>query len=120
MREWGAEAVTSLIKAGLAYKHDPPLSQNQVSAPSWKTAYYSYILFMLMSISSVSGIFMMVVESAVKDISLKPPIGVQFSCDLLTVKAVVYYLHHFHTLQTVQWDFSIIEEPTPMRIEIFR
>ncbi|XP_030626917.1 protein MON2 homolog isoform X1 [Chanos chanos] len=29
MREWGAEAVTSLIKAGLAYKHDPPLSQNQ-------------------------------------------------------------------------------------------
>lgn len=30
MREWGAEAVTSLIKAGLAYKHDPPLSQNQV------------------------------------------------------------------------------------------
>nr|XP_015208768.1 PREDICTED: protein MON2 homolog isoform X3 [Lepisosteus oculatus] len=29
MREWGAEAVTSLIKAGLAYRHDPPLSQNQ-------------------------------------------------------------------------------------------
>ncbi|XP_031420797.1 protein MON2 homolog isoform X1 [Clupea harengus] len=29
MREWGAEAVTSLIKAGLSYKHDPPLSQNQ-------------------------------------------------------------------------------------------
>ncbi|XP_049330400.1 protein MON2 homolog isoform X3 [Astyanax mexicanus] len=29
MREWGAEAVTSLIKAGLAYKHDPPLSENQ-------------------------------------------------------------------------------------------
>uniref|UniRef100_A0A3B3QB26 Protein MON2 homolog n=1 Tax=Paramormyrops kingsleyae TaxID=1676925 RepID=A0A3B3QB26_9TELE len=29
MREWGAEAVTSLIKAGLAYKHDPPLGQNQ-------------------------------------------------------------------------------------------
>lgn len=29
MREWGAEAVTSLIKAGLAYKHDPPLSDNQ-------------------------------------------------------------------------------------------
>uniref|UniRef100_A0A4W4GR03 Protein MON2 homolog n=1 Tax=Electrophorus electricus TaxID=8005 RepID=A0A4W4GR03_ELEEL len=29
MREWGAEAITSLIKAGLAYKHDPPLSQNQ-------------------------------------------------------------------------------------------
>ncbi|XP_028666343.1 protein MON2 homolog isoform X1 [Erpetoichthys calabaricus] len=29
MREWGAEAVTSLIKAGLVYKHDPPLSQNQ-------------------------------------------------------------------------------------------
>ncbi|KAG9335215.1 hypothetical protein JZ751_005570 [Albula glossodonta] len=29
MREWGAEAVTALIKAGLAYKHDPPLSQNQ-------------------------------------------------------------------------------------------
>ncbi|XP_035282271.1 protein MON2 homolog isoform X3 [Anguilla anguilla] len=29
MREWGAEALTSLIKAGLAYKHDPPLSQNQ-------------------------------------------------------------------------------------------
>uniref|UniRef100_A0A665UCG9 Protein MON2 homolog n=1 Tax=Echeneis naucrates TaxID=173247 RepID=A0A665UCG9_ECHNA len=29
MREWGAEALTALIKAGLAYKHDPPLSQNQ-------------------------------------------------------------------------------------------
>ncbi|XP_048464033.1 protein MON2 homolog isoform X3 [Rhincodon typus] len=29
MREWGAEAVTSLIKAGLSFKHDPPLSQNQ-------------------------------------------------------------------------------------------
>uniref|UniRef100_A0A8C7PR76 Protein MON2 homolog n=1 Tax=Oncorhynchus mykiss TaxID=8022 RepID=A0A8C7PR76_ONCMY len=29
MREWGAEAVTSLIKAGLAYKHNPPLAQNQ-------------------------------------------------------------------------------------------
>uniref|UniRef100_A0A8C7QZY6 Protein MON2 homolog n=1 Tax=Oncorhynchus mykiss TaxID=8022 RepID=A0A8C7QZY6_ONCMY len=25
MREWGAEAVTALIKAGLAYKHNPPL-----------------------------------------------------------------------------------------------
>lgn len=30
MREWGAEALTALIKAGLAYNHDPPLSQNQV------------------------------------------------------------------------------------------
>ena len=30
MREWGAEALTALIKAGLAYKHDPPLAQNQV------------------------------------------------------------------------------------------
>uniref|UniRef100_A0A4W5RRL0 Protein MON2 homolog n=1 Tax=Hucho hucho TaxID=62062 RepID=A0A4W5RRL0_9TELE len=30
MREWGAEAVTALIKAGLAYKHNPPLAQNQV------------------------------------------------------------------------------------------
>ncbi|XP_018610506.2 protein MON2 homolog isoform X2 [Scleropages formosus] len=29
MREWGAEAVTALIKAGLEYKHDPPLPQNQ-------------------------------------------------------------------------------------------
>uniref|UniRef100_A0A4W3HLZ4 Protein MON2 homolog n=1 Tax=Callorhinchus milii TaxID=7868 RepID=A0A4W3HLZ4_CALMI len=29
MREWGAEAVTALIKAGLSFKHDPPLSQNQ-------------------------------------------------------------------------------------------
>uniref|UniRef100_A0A3P8VHK2 Protein MON2 homolog n=1 Tax=Cynoglossus semilaevis TaxID=244447 RepID=A0A3P8VHK2_CYNSE len=29
MREWGAEALTALIKAGLAYNHDPPLSQNQ-------------------------------------------------------------------------------------------
>uniref|UniRef100_A0A8C7VR37 Protein MON2 homolog n=1 Tax=Oncorhynchus mykiss TaxID=8022 RepID=A0A8C7VR37_ONCMY len=29
MREWGAEAVTALIKAGLAYKHNPPLAQNQ-------------------------------------------------------------------------------------------
>uniref|UniRef100_A0A8C7PNT8 Protein MON2 homolog n=1 Tax=Oncorhynchus mykiss TaxID=8022 RepID=A0A8C7PNT8_ONCMY len=31
MREWGAEAVTSLIKAGLAYKHNPPLAQNQAT-----------------------------------------------------------------------------------------
>lgn len=30
MREWGAEAITSLIKAGLSFKHGPPLSQNQV------------------------------------------------------------------------------------------
>lgn len=30
MREWGAEAITSLIKAGLSFKHEPPLSQNQV------------------------------------------------------------------------------------------
>ncbi|KAK1169177.1 hypothetical protein AOXY_G10128 [Acipenser oxyrinchus oxyrinchus] len=29
MREWGAEAVTSLIKSGLIYKHEPALSQNQ-------------------------------------------------------------------------------------------
>uniref|UniRef100_A0A673AU82 Protein MON2 homolog n=1 Tax=Sphaeramia orbicularis TaxID=375764 RepID=A0A673AU82_9TELE len=29
MREWGAEALTALIKAGLAFKHDPPLAQNQ-------------------------------------------------------------------------------------------
>ncbi|XP_010882252.4 protein MON2 homolog isoform X2 [Esox lucius] len=29
MREWGAEAVTALIKASLAYKHNPPLAQNQ-------------------------------------------------------------------------------------------
>ncbi|XP_063303219.1 protein MON2 homolog isoform X2 [Pelobates fuscus] len=29
MREWGAEALTSLIKAGLAFKHEPLLSQNQ-------------------------------------------------------------------------------------------
>lgn len=30
MREWGAEALTALIKAGLAFKHDPPLAHNQV------------------------------------------------------------------------------------------
>ncbi|KAM4747143.1 protein MON2 homolog isoform 2-T2 [Rhinophrynus dorsalis] len=29
MREWGAEALTSLIKAGLAFKHEPALSENQ-------------------------------------------------------------------------------------------
>ncbi|KAJ3596929.1 hypothetical protein NHX12_003329 [Muraenolepis orangiensis] len=29
MREWGAEALTALIKAGLAYKHAPPLTHNQ-------------------------------------------------------------------------------------------
>uniref|UniRef100_A0A670JRD0 Protein MON2 homolog n=1 Tax=Podarcis muralis TaxID=64176 RepID=A0A670JRD0_PODMU len=29
MREWGAEALTSLIKAGLTFNHDPSLSQNQ-------------------------------------------------------------------------------------------
>lgn len=34
MREWGAEAITSLIKAGLSYKHEPPLSQNQVAIRS--------------------------------------------------------------------------------------
>lgn len=32
MREWGAEAITSLIKAGLSYKHQPLLSHNQVTA----------------------------------------------------------------------------------------
>ena len=30
MREWGAEALTSLIKAALAYKHKPPLHENLV------------------------------------------------------------------------------------------
>uniref|UniRef100_A0A8C0L8B9 Protein MON2 homolog n=1 Tax=Canis lupus dingo TaxID=286419 RepID=A0A8C0L8B9_CANLU len=34
MREWGAEALTSLIKAGLTFNHDPPLSQNQVKSPT--------------------------------------------------------------------------------------
>lgn len=34
MREWGAEAITSLIKAGLSFKHEPPLSQNQVEIQS--------------------------------------------------------------------------------------
>ncbi|KAM9311030.1 protein MON2 homolog isoform 3-T3 [Gastrophryne carolinensis] len=29
MREWGAEALTSLIKSGLAFKHEPELCQNQ-------------------------------------------------------------------------------------------
>ncbi|XP_048357520.1 protein MON2 homolog isoform X3 [Sphaerodactylus townsendi] len=29
MREWGAEALTSLIKTGLSFNHDPALSQNQ-------------------------------------------------------------------------------------------
>uniref|UniRef100_H3C018 Protein MON2 homolog n=1 Tax=Tetraodon nigroviridis TaxID=99883 RepID=H3C018_TETNG len=29
MREWGAEALTALIKAGLTFKHDPPLAHNQ-------------------------------------------------------------------------------------------
>ncbi|XP_066447576.1 protein MON2 homolog isoform X1 [Eleutherodactylus coqui] len=29
MREWGAEALTSLIKSGLAFKHEPELSHNQ-------------------------------------------------------------------------------------------
>uniref|UniRef100_A0A3Q0SF80 Protein MON2 homolog n=1 Tax=Amphilophus citrinellus TaxID=61819 RepID=A0A3Q0SF80_AMPCI len=29
LTEWGAEALTALIKAGLAYKHDPSLAQNQ-------------------------------------------------------------------------------------------
>ncbi|MEE6520363.1 hypothetical protein FKM82_018213, partial [Ascaphus truei] len=29
MREWGAESLTSLIKAGLAFKHEPPFSQNK-------------------------------------------------------------------------------------------
>uniref|UniRef100_A0A3Q2YK08 Protein MON2 homolog n=1 Tax=Hippocampus comes TaxID=109280 RepID=A0A3Q2YK08_HIPCM len=29
MREWGAEALTALIKAGLDYKHEPPLGHNQ-------------------------------------------------------------------------------------------
>lgn len=37
MREWGAEALTALIKAGLAYKHDPPLAQNQVC--DWHSEY---------------------------------------------------------------------------------
>lgn len=29
MREWGAEALTSLIRAGLTFSHEPPLPQNQ-------------------------------------------------------------------------------------------
>lgn len=30
MRSWGAEAITSLVKAVLNYKFDPPLHQNEV------------------------------------------------------------------------------------------
>ena len=31
MREWGAEAVTSLVKAAIGYKHAQPLHENLVS-----------------------------------------------------------------------------------------
>lgn len=40
MREWGAEALTSLIKAGLTFNHDPPLSQNQVK----KKIFFYYLM----------------------------------------------------------------------------
>ena len=31
MRDWGAEALAALVKAGLTFSHDPPLPQNQVN-----------------------------------------------------------------------------------------
>jgi len=31
MREWGAEAVTSLVRSALNYDHKPPLTENTVS-----------------------------------------------------------------------------------------
>jgi hypothetical protein len=31
MREWGAEAVTSLVRSALTYDHKPPLNENIVS-----------------------------------------------------------------------------------------
>lgn len=31
MREWGAEAVTSLVRSALTHDHDPPLKQDLVS-----------------------------------------------------------------------------------------
>uniref|UniRef100_A0A3B4D2B4 Protein MON2 homolog n=1 Tax=Pygocentrus nattereri TaxID=42514 RepID=A0A3B4D2B4_PYGNA len=56
MREWGAEAVTSLIKAGLAYKHDPPLSQNQVAALSHKNKNLGLQLLLLNPLKELSNI----------------------------------------------------------------
>lgn len=31
MREWGAEAVTSLVRSALTFDHKPPLAENTVS-----------------------------------------------------------------------------------------
>lgn len=31
MREWGAEAVTSLVRSALTHDHNPPLKQDLVS-----------------------------------------------------------------------------------------
>ena len=31
LRNWGAEAITTLVQAALGYQYDPPLHQNLVS-----------------------------------------------------------------------------------------
>lgn len=53
MREWGAEALTSLIKAGLTFNHDPPLSQNQVEKNLFKKR-----IFNVKSSSSICNFFL--------------------------------------------------------------
>ncbi len=45
----------------------------------------------------------MVVESIVLQVRPKSSIGVQMGWDLVTVKAVAFYSHHFHTHQTIEW-----------------
>ncbi len=45
----------------------------------------------------------MVVESIMLHIGPKSSIGVKLGWDLVTVKAVAFYSHHFHTRQTIQW-----------------
>lgn len=50
---------------------------------------------------------MMVVEKAFKNIGPKFPIVVQLVWDLVTVKAIAYDSHHFHTCQTIQWPLCV-------------
>ncbi len=42
-------------------------------------------------------------ESTIQHIASESLIGVQLVWDVVTVKAIAYDLHNFHTHQTIQW-----------------
>lgn len=56
----------------------------------------------------------MVVASILLSVGPKSSIGFLLGWDLVTVKALASYSHHFHTLQTIQWPLYLICFSTPL------